>query len=83
MPNFSISVCGIKFLDHLIFNETEHSSMYQLGYINDMLLKSRELISYSAQEVDLVKNKNQRSVDLSDIDLGDVSIADKLKKKRK
>ena len=74
------SVCGIKFLDHLIFNETEHSSMYQLGYINDMLLKSSELISYSSEEANLVKKQN---VDLSDIDLGDISIEDKLKKKRK
>jgi len=48
-----------------------------------MLLKSRELISYTAKDVDLVKNKNQRNVDLRDIDLGDVSIEDKLKKKRK
>jgi len=54
--------------------------MYQLGYINDMLLKSSELISYSSEEANLVKKQN---VDLSDIDLGDVSIEDKLKKKRK
>ena len=48
-----------------------------------MLLKSCELISYTAKDVDLVKNKNQCNVNLSDIDLGDVSIEDKLKKKRK
>lgn len=74
------SLCGIKFLDHLIFNETEYSSMFQLGHIADMLRKSNVLISYSSEEANLVKKQN---VDLSDIDLGDVSIEDKLKKRKK
>lgn len=76
------SLCGIKFLDHLIFNEKEYSSMYQLGHITDMLRKSNMLVSYSAEEANSAYKK-QNSVDLSGIDLGDVSIEDKLKKKRK
>ena len=78
------SLCGIKFLDHLIFNEKENSSMYQLGHITDMLRKSNMLVSYSDEEAYAVKIKNKNSnMDLSGIDFGDVSIEDKIKNKRK
>jgi len=73
------SLFGIKFLDHLIFNESGYCSMFQYGYIDKMLRNSDKLIVYSDDE----EIKKANHVDLSGIDLGDVSIEEKIQSRQK
>ena len=77
------SLYGIKFLDHLIFTETQCCSLFQLGHISKMLSKSSKLL-IGEEDIDLfnVKKLNNKDVDLSSIDLGDVSAEEKFAKKK-
>ena len=76
------SLCGVKFLDHLIFTEKQCCSMFQLGHISKMLNKSNKLLT-DEEDKDLfnVNNLIKKDVDLSEIDLGDVSAEEKFSKK--
>ena len=77
------SLCGVKFLDHIIFTETQCCSLFQLGHISKMLSKSSKLLT-DEDDKDLfnVKQLVKKDVDLTDIDLGDVSAEEKFAKKR-
>lgn len=77
---------GVNFIDHIIFNETEHCSLDKLGYIESMKRKSLQLNSPAINNKDS-KLKDISSVykqiDLDKLDLGDISIEEKIRKKKK
>jgi len=77
---------GVNFIDHIIFNETEQCSLDKLGYIEAMKRKSLQINS----PITSIENSQTKSIssvykeiDLSNLDLGDVSIEEKLKNKKK
>lgn len=78
---------GINFLDHLILSDTEHCSMHQCGYIYKMKANSAKLIMPSLkvdEDVFSAKslfNKSINALNLDNIDLGDISVEEKFKKK--
>ncbi len=82
------ALMGIKFLDHLIFNEFEYASMYQLGYIETMRNNSSKLLDLGENGEDIFNVKksikrNLNNINLKDVDLNDVSIEDKIKNRKK
>lgn len=77
------ALMGIEFLDHLIFNENEYCSMYHLGYIETMKKNSEKLVVPAAVSDDLfdvekLMKNNVNNIILNDVDLGDVSIEEKI-----
>lgn len=79
---------GINFLDHIVLNETDFCSMHQCGFIERMKANSAKLISSPLEEVDdkmySVKElfaKSINSINFDNIDLGDISIEEKFKRK--
>lgn len=78
---------GINFLDHLVLTEKEFCSMHQCGYIDKMKSNSAKLVMSPLEVEDsvfTVKNifsKTINELNLDDIDLGDISIEDKFKRK--
>lgn len=73
---------GIDFLDHLILTENGFCSMYQRGYIEKMKANSLNLVISPLDVESNIQNLFNKNLNLDNLDLGDISIEEKLKKRK-